>query len=88
MVERRGSDRASGGARMAAAVVLFLLTPFVALLFFGFLPGLVPLGGAVWLIATSPWSRRARIAVSVAFAGATIVLVVLFSQLTLGGSWS
>ena len=36
--------------------------------------GLVPLSGAIWLVAKSPWSRARRVAVSVAIVLATIAL--------------
>jgi hypothetical protein len=65
---------------MAAAIALCALAVFVALLFSVIPPaplvGLVPLGGAVWLITKSPWSRRARITASVTAVAVTVAATV------------
>jgi hypothetical protein len=81
-LEQLRESGARAATRLAGAAVLCLLAipfSFIGTLFLG----LVPLGLAVWLIATSPWPGPARVAVSVAFVAATIGLfALLLSQLT------
>jgi len=81
-VERRDGGVASDARRISAVVALCLFAlPFSFIAGSAFL-GLLPLGCAVWLIATSQWTRHARISVAVAAVAGTIGLFILvLSQL-------
>ena len=68
----------SDAARIACVLALCLLTPLAV--FNASVAGLLPLGGAVWLIATAPWSRHARVAASAAAVAATIGLFFVFAS--------
>ena len=67
---------AGGNMRVASVGALCLLAALSALIAerTTAVVGLVPLSGAIWLVAKSPCSRTRRVAVSVAIVLATIAL--------------
>jgi len=85
MLERLGRAETMGLTRIAAAVVLCAAALPASFIVgdFGIFVGLALISCAVWLVARSPWPRRrARVAVSVTLAAATIALfIVVLSQL-------
>lgn len=71
--------------RMASVGVFCLLaalSPFIAGRSIA-IAGLVPLGCAIFLVARSPWSRTARVAVSAAVVVATVALFIGFLAIVL-----
>jgi hypothetical protein len=72
----------SGASRVGAVLALCLLAvPFSFVAGSAFF-GLLPLGLAVWLVSSSPWSRRARFAGSAGVVVGTLTLFILvLSQL-------
>ncbi len=74
-----GSEETIAG-HVAAAVVLSLLAPVTSLIgasgfgSWGAVAGLVPLGGAVWVLARLPRSRTARVKIIFGAVAATIAL--------------
>ena len=94
MLVHQGSQRTSAVVRIVAVVVLCAVTPITALLGMlaseavGVLLGsVVPLGCAVGVIATAPWSRRTRIVVAgAAIIGTIVYSLALLSQASFAGS--